>query len=752
MKEPSNNSSHTNRIRSWATSKTHGASAPVSLLPISNPPTGTDTTANTTTAVAQDATLNDTSRGGNVPSAHQQPQQTSTDSSSTGGSHHKEDSSNGAKSPTATSHQAAGQGPELETTVSAAAQEHEQKQKPNVAVRFTKVLKQVLFHNKLVNLMLVFVPVGIVVSQLPGSSPGLVFAMNALAIVPLAGLLSYATESVARKLGDSLGALLNVTFGNAVELIIFIALVKNEINIVQASLLGSILANLLLILGMAFLLGGLRFREQIYNSTVTQMSACLLSLSVISLVLPTAFHYSFMEAPDTEKKDVDQKTLKISRGTSVILLLVYVIYLLFQLLSHSYLYESTPQHIIDEESTPGPAAGWLDSSSSDSDSSTDSDSSDSDYSRETVSKRMKRVMRGGHRRRKSSIISNLTSESVVAGPARTPSFGTSDVTPGYDEAAQEESSSRPGLAVNLHSPTTEGNEEAVEDEKHYRRRHKYKRHMKKHRKNKHKRHHHNGSQEFMNGQTIEESAEVQPDVAPALSPGEPRRVDFAVDGATSADNAQAETSAGRRPFPGLRGMSLRPVARNLTPAVFVTSPDNVNTHRSPPDLDEGHPDDLSRISAVVLLLVSTALVAVCAEFMVDSIHDLVAAGNVPELFIGLIILPIVGNAAEHVTAITVAMKNKMDLAIGVAVGSSIQIALFITPLVVIIGWCMDKDMSLYFTLFETVCLFVSAFIVNFLVLDGRSNYLEGALLCATYVIIALVAFYSPNPTVPGESP
>lgn len=154
-----------------------------------------------------------------MPSAHQQPQQTSTDSSSTGG-HHKEDSNNGAKSPTVTSHQAAGQGPELETTVAAAAQEQEQKQKPNIAVRFGKVVKQVLFHNKLVNLMLVFVPVGIVVSQLPGSSPGLVFAMNALAIVPLAGLLSYATESVARKLGDSLGALLNVTFGNAVELII----------------------------------------------------------------------------------------------------------------------------------------------------------------------------------------------------------------------------------------------------------------------------------------------------------------------------------------------------------------------------------------------------------------------------------------------------------------------------------------------------------------------------------------------------
>jgi len=107
-----------------------------------------------------------------------------------------------------------------------------------------------------------------------------------------------------------------------------------------------------------------------------------------------------------------------------------------------------------------------------------------------------------------------------------------------------------------------------------------------------------------------------------------------------------------------------------------------------------------------------------------------------EAFIGLIILPIVGNAAEHVTAVTVAAKNKLDLALGVALGSSIQIALFVTPLVVVLGWCMGKEMSLYFNLFETVSIFVSTFVVNFLVLDGRSNYLEGALLCVCYVIIA----------------
>ena len=157
-----------------------------------------------------------------------------------------------------------------------------------------------------------------------------------------------------------------------------------------------------------------------------------------------------------------------------------------------------------------------------------------------------------------------------------------------------------------------------------------------------------------------------------------------------------------------------------------------------------HGDELSRKAAVVMLLISTGLVALCAEFMVDAIDEVVQNSPVKEIFIGLIILPIVGNAAEHVTAVAVAMKNKMDLAIGVAVGSSIQIALFLTPLVVILGWILDHDMTLYFTLFETVCLFVSAFIVNFLVLDGRSNYLEGALLCTTYVIIALVAFYYPE--------
>lgn len=153
---------------------------------------------------------------------------------------------------------------------------------------------------------------------------------------------------------------------------------------------------------------------------------------------------------------------------------------------------------------------------------------------------------------------------------------------------------------------------------------------------------------------------------------------------------------------------------------------------------------MSRTAAVVMLLLSTALVAVCAEFLVEAIPEMVDNSPVSEAFIGLIILPIVGNAAEHVTAVTVAAKNKMDLAIGVAVGSSIQIALFVTPVVVLLGWILNTEMSLYFNLFETVSLFATAFVVNFLVLDGRSNYLEGSLLIAAYVIIAVGAFYYPD--------
>jgi len=97
----------------------------------------------------------------------------------------------------------------------------------------------------------------------------------------------------------------------------------------------------------------------------------------------------------------------------------------------------------------------------------------------------------------------------------------------------------------------------------------------------------------------------------------------------------------------------------------------------------------------------------------------------------LILLPIVGNAAEHVTAVVVSYKNKMDLALGVAIGSSMQIALFVTPFLVILGWIIGQPMTLHFQAFETVVFFLSVTVVNSLIQDGKSNYLEGAMCLGT---------------------
>jgi Ca2+:H+ antiporter len=402
---------------------------------------------------------------------------------------------------------------------------------------------------------------------------------------------------------------------------------------------------MLLILGMCFFVGGMRFREQMYNSTVTQTSACLLSLSVISLMLPTAFHASFNNSDRDQQAAAaaEYKVLQVSRGSSVILLLVYLVYLVFQLKSHAYMYESIPRSVIERESVPGPAAQYF-----------------------------------------NSTFSSELSPSVAAmdGQARmAPSNG-------QRTTGQMDSS----LTVDAES----------------------------------------------------QSASTQQPKS-FLS----RFLRLLIIPKVLMNNAMQDTG---------RAVSSAGPATVCVPSIvpiIVDDGGGVGAALAPGEMEEAG-DELpqtSRTTAMLLLLISTGLVAVCAEFMVDSIDEVVAdgSGGLSKTFIGLILLPIVGNAAEHITAVTVAFKNKMDLAIAVALGSSIQIALFVTPLVVILGWIMDKEMSLLFTLFETISMFVSAFIANFLVLDGRSNYLEGALLCASYVIIALVAFFSPDPTEASSS-
>ena len=130
------------------------------------------------------------------------------------------------------------------------------------------------------------------------------------------------------------------------------------------------------------------------------------------------------------------------------------------------------------------------------------------------------------------------------------------------------------------------------------------------------------------------------------------------------------------------------------------------------------------------------------RFLTGAIEAVSAKSGLNQMFLGLIVLPIAGNACEHITAVFVAMKDKMDLAIGVALGSSIQIAIFVVPFMVIVAWILHLPFYLtYFEPFITTMLTLSVIHAFFVSSDGNSNWLLGVLLIATYVLIALLYLF-----------
>ena len=332
-----------------------------------------------------------------------------------------------------------------------------------------------------------------------------------------------------------------------------------EIVIVQTSLIGSILSNLLLVMGMCFFFGGINRPEQHFNVTVAQTAASLLALAVGSIIIPAAFNAWSSGSEAIQAIHIAQ----LSRGTAVLLLVVYGCYLFFQLKTHNSMYNEPSKKV--------------------------------------------------ERRKKKS-------ESGKAAPG----------------------------AANL----------AI--------------------------------------------ANV---------------------GAGSAAQAVAGQAGENKDY--------------------IFNPNDRPSSSGADDEDKEKPQLFIWI-AVLTLCVSTAFVGLCAEFMVNSINDLTTRAHLSKTFVGLILLPIVGNAAEHATAVTVACKDKMDLAIGVAVGSSMQIALLVIPFVVVLGWCMGLiQMSLGFDGFQVAVLFVAVLLVNYLIQDGKSHWLEGVLLMTLYLIIAVSAWFYP---------
>jgi len=162
--------------------------------------------------------------------------------------------------------------------------------------------------------------------------------------------------------------------------------------------------------------------------------------------------------------------------------------------------------------------------------------------------------------------------------------------------------------------------------------------------------------------------------------------------------------------------------------------------------DEEHHEEaeMSLPGATLLLAASTLVVAACSEGLVDSIEDVSENFGLPKAFIGVILLPIVGNAAEHATAVTSATKGMMDLSLGVAVGSSTQIALFVVPCAVLWGWIFDSPMTLSFRNFDTACQMVTVFLVSQVLQHGNTNWLHGVMLMTTYFLIAAISWFIPE--------
>ena len=183
--------------------------------------------------------------------------------------------------------------------------------------------------------LLAFVPITIVLERIEGVSDPLIFFSAAIAIVPIASLIVHSTEAIAAHTGDAIGGLLNATFGNAPEMIIaLVALKAGLLDMVRASIIGAVIANLLLFLGVAFFLGGLKHRRQNYNPGATRVYSTMMMIAVVSLIIPSAFTRFFGETEGLPQQQ------SINLGTSVALLLMYALYLLFMLKTHPDVFAS----------------------------------------------------------------------------------------------------------------------------------------------------------------------------------------------------------------------------------------------------------------------------------------------------------------------------------------------------------------------------------------------------------------------------
>jgi len=188
--------------------------------------------------------------------------------------------------------------------------------------------------------LLLIVPIAIVLRFWPGAeNPTALFICSAIGIIPLAGWMGRATEVLAARMGEGAGGLLNATFGNAAELIIaVVALSKGLSGVVKASIAGSIIGNILLVLGLSILCGGTKYSEQRFNRTGARTSTISLSLAAIALIIPTVFHVTAERSPSGWSPIMEQR---LSLAIAVVLFITYFCVLGFSLKTHRHFFQGT---------------------------------------------------------------------------------------------------------------------------------------------------------------------------------------------------------------------------------------------------------------------------------------------------------------------------------------------------------------------------------------------------------------------------
>src|SRR5712691_7938164 len=359
------------------------------------------------------------------------------------------------------------------------------------------------------------------------SEPLLIFIFAAIALIPLAKLIGDSTEHLAIQYGTTIASLLNVTFGNAAEIIIgIVALSVVLVNLVKASIIGSIIGNILLIIGLSLIVGGLKQKEHFFNKENTGYQSSMLFLAIIGLAVPTILAITVLK-PTTEVSLANQGNIQlISDVLAFVLLGVYIASIIFTFVTHKHLF-AIPS--------------------------------------------MKR------------------------------------------------------------------------EEK---------------------------------------------------------------------DNGQRNSNEGNKVYQDI-------------------------------DNQRQHSNDLhwSKKKFIILRGASVIGVVLVSEVLVSSVEVTIKKFGFGEMFVGAIIVGIVGNTAEHSSAIMLARRGKLDLSIGIAAGSGTQVAIFVVPILVIAGIVVNRPFNLVFTIYELAVVFLAALILNLIAHDGKSNWFEGIMLTAVYVIIAVGFFF-----------